>query len=63
MYGDVVETGNGDGKSGKVALRIHREQVTEVMTRLLADLTVADFSMEDPPLESVIDQVYREGIA
>jgi ABC-2 type transport system ATP-binding protein len=57
-YGDVVEA-----EHGKVALRVHREQVAAVTARLLADLTVADLVIENPPLESVIDQAYREGIA
>jgi ABC-2 type transport system ATP-binding protein len=57
-YGDVVEA-----EHGKVALRVHREQVAAVTARLLADLMVADLVIENPPLESVIDQAYREGIA
>lgn len=57
-YGEVLEAENG-----KVSLRVHREQIAATTARLLAELTVADLSVEDPPLESVIDQVYREGIA
>ena len=51
-----------EAENGKVSLRVHREQIAATTTRLLAELTVADLSVEDPPLESVIDQVYREGI-
>jgi ABC-type uncharacterized transport system ATPase subunit len=57
IYGEVVEA-----EENKVSLRVHREQVPAITARLLADLPVADLSVEDPPLESVIDQVYREGI-
>jgi len=55
-FGEVVES-----EGSKVALRVHREQVPAVTARVLADLPVADLSVEDPPLESVIDQVYRKG--
>ncbi len=54
-YGEVVEA-----EENKVSLRVHREHVPIITARLLADLEVADLSVEDPPLESVIDQAYRE---
>jgi ABC-2 type transport system ATP-binding protein len=57
-FGDVVEDGED-----KVALRVHRQEVPSVTARLLAELPVADLSVENPPLESVIDQVYRGGVA
>lgn len=57
-FGEVVEA---DGS--KVALRVQRQEVPSVTARLLAELSVADLSVENPPLESVIDQVYREGVA
>lgn len=56
-YGDVVET---EGK--RASLRVRRELVPAVTARLLAEVSVADLTVEDPPLENVIDQVYREGI-
>ena len=34
-----------------------------VTARLLAELPVHDLAVEDPPLESVIDLVYREGVS
>jgi ABC-type uncharacterized transport system ATPase subunit len=55
---EVVEAANG-----KVALRVRREDVPTVAAGLLAELAIADLSVENPPLESVIDQVYREGVA
>jgi ABC-2 type transport system ATP-binding protein len=57
-FGDVVES-----EDGKAALRVHRQEVPAVTARLLAELPVADLSVEDPPLESVMDRVYREGVA
>jgi len=53
-YGEVVEL-----EDNKVSLRIHREQTPAVTARLLAELPVVDLSVEDPPLESVIDQIYK----
>ena len=32
----------------------------EVTTRLLRDLPVADLTIEDPPIEDVIEQVFAE---
>ena len=54
-FGEVVEA-----ESGKVSLRVHRERVPATTARLLAELPVADLSVEHPPLESVIDRIYRE---
>jgi ABC-2 type transport system ATP-binding protein len=57
-FGDVVEA-----EEGKASLRIRREKVPGTTARLLAELPVSDLSVEDPPLESVMDRVYREGVA
>lgn len=57
-FGEVI-----DAEGGKVSLRVHRREVPAVTARLLAELPVADLSVEEPPLESVIDRVYREGVA
>ena len=57
-FGEVVEA-----EEGKVALRVHRQEVPAVTARLLAELPVVDLSVEEPPLESVIDRVYWEGVA
>jgi ABC-type uncharacterized transport system ATPase subunit len=55
-WGEVVAD-----EDGTTSLRIHRRDVPAVTARLLAELPVADLSVADPPLETVIDQVYREG--
>ncbi len=57
-FGEVVEA-----EDGKVSLRVRREEVPTITARLLAQLPVADLSVEDPPLETVIDRVYTEGVA
>jgi ABC-2 type transport system ATP-binding protein len=46
-----------------VSLRVNKETVAPVITAVLNRLQVVDLTVEDPPIEAVIDQVYREGIA
>ena len=57
-FGEVVAA-----EESTVSLRVHRREAPGVTARLLAELPVADLSVMDPPLESVIDRVYREGVA
>ncbi len=57
-YGDMAEQAGAS-----VSLRVHRNEVPATTARLLAELPVTDLTVSDPPLERVIDQVYREGIA
>ena len=61
-FGDLVddETGVQNGAdSGKYQLRVPKERAAEVTARLLSQLRVADLSVEDPPIEAVIDQVFQ----
>ena len=46
---------------GKVNLRVARADVPRVTTRLLADLDVLDLTIEDPPIEDVIESVFATG--
>jgi ABC-2 type transport system ATP-binding protein len=48
-------------ENGHFSLRVAREQVPSVTARILQELPVADLSVEDPPIEAVIDQIYEEG--
>jgi ABC-2 type transport system ATP-binding protein len=45
-----------DGR--KVKLRVDREDTAAVTSRLLADLAVLDLTVEDPPIEDIIRQVF-----
>ncbi len=54
-YGEVIERNDA-----KVTLRIKREQTSEVVARLLSDLPVRDMTVEDPPIEDVIEQVFQQ---
>ncbi|HXI46865.1 MAG TPA: hypothetical protein VNH13_11235, partial [Candidatus Acidoferrales bacterium] len=52
-YGRVIGT-----EDGKVSLKVGRDQAPEVAGRLLRDLPVADLTIEDPPIEDVIESVF-----
>jgi len=54
-YGDVVSSENG-----VVRLRVPRAEAAERTARLVRDLEsgLADLSVEDPPIEEVIDRVF-----
>ncbi len=57
QYGEVVGFDEGHAQ-----VRVPRDDAPAVTARLLAELPVHDLAVEDPPLESVIDLVYREGV-
>lgn len=57
-YGEVVEA-----EGNRAILRLHREETPATTARLLATLPVLDLSVEDPPLENLIDRIYREGVS
>jgi ABC-2 type transport system ATP-binding protein len=50
-------------ENGRLVLRVDREAAPAITARLLDSLPVADLTVEDPPIEAVIDQVYQEGLA
>ena len=54
-YAEVVSQ---DGS--RVTLRVPKAQTSEVTARLLTDLQVEDLTVEDPPIEDVIEQVFKE---
>ena len=47
----------------RVMLRVARADAPEVTTRLLRDLPVADLTIEDPPIEDVIEHVFAGAAA
>jgi ABC-2 type transport system ATP-binding protein len=55
-YGEVV---SNDG-AGRIKLRVPRAEAPVRTARLVADLgdALADLSLEDPPIEDVIDRVF-----
>jgi ABC-2 type transport system ATP-binding protein len=44
----------------KVRLQVPRAQVAEVLSRCLAEHPIEDVVVEDPPLEDVIAELFRE---
>lgn len=55
-YGEVVAR---DGS--RVTLRVPKSEISQITSRLLADLPVSDLTVEDPPVDDVIDQVFQQG--
>ena len=47
----------------RYTLRVRRSEASLVTARLLREVPLADLTVEDPPIEAVIDQVYREGVS
>ncbi len=45
-------------ESRKVTLRVDKEQAASITSRLLAELPVLDLTIEDPPIEDVIQRVF-----
>src|SRR3954467_4484947 len=54
-YGEVVEL-----VEPRVKLRVDRGQISDVLSTVLANHTLEDVSVEDPPLEEVIAQVFAQ---
>jgi len=52
-FGDVIGV-----EDGRITLRVSRAAAPEVTARLLRDLDVADLTIEDPPIEDVIELVF-----
>ncbi|MBN1965760.1 MAG: ABC transporter, partial [Anaerolineae bacterium] len=48
-------------ENGQLTLRVSRSQTAATTARLLNTLPVVDLSVENPPIEAVIDQIYQEG--
>ncbi|MEO5575610.1 MAG: ATP-binding cassette domain-containing protein [Gaiellaceae bacterium] len=54
-YGEVVES-----DVGRVKLRVPRAETARVTARLLAERDVTDLTVEDPPIEDVIEMVFAQ---
>jgi ABC-2 type transport system ATP-binding protein len=52
-YGEVIEE-----QAPKVKLRVDRRAVAEVLANILAQQAIEDVSVEDPPLEDVIAEMF-----
>jgi len=54
-YGDVVEV-----NEPKAKLRVERKVIADVLSAVLASHAIEDVSVEDPPLEEVIAEVFAQ---
>ena len=54
-YGEVV-----DSAEGRVSIRVPKAETAQVTSRLLSEQPVLDLTVEDPPIEDVIEQVFAE---
>lgn len=54
-YGQVVSSADG-----RVTLRVNKSDTAIVTEKLLADLPVIDLTVEDPPIEEIIEQVFAQ---
>ncbi|MGH2461274.1 MAG: ABC transporter ATP-binding protein [Chloroflexota bacterium] len=57
-YGEVVRA-----EDGRVTLRVPKAETAAVTGRILADLPVVDLTVEDPPIDDAIEQVFARGQA
>ncbi len=56
-YGEVA------GKDGeRVTLRVPKAETSRVTARLLADLSVSDLTVEDTPIDDVIERVFAQAV-
>ena len=54
-YGEVI-----DSAEGRVSIRVPKAETAQVTGRLLSEQPVLDLTVEDPPIEDVIEQVFAE---
>jgi ABC-2 type transport system ATP-binding protein len=54
QYGEVTNR-----EQTKVTVRLPRAETSTVVARLLSELPVVDLTVEDPPIEEVIEQVFK----
>lgn len=55
-YGEVVEQ-----SAAQATLRVPKQQAAAVTGRLLGDLPIEDLTIQDPPIEVVIEQAFATG--
>jgi len=56
-YGAPVQS---EEDAEKVYIQVKTEDVTKVTSRMLAELPIADISISDPPIESIIERAFNE---
>jgi ABC-2 type transport system ATP-binding protein len=56
-YGTLMPNGNNHGKQ---LIQVQADEVAAITARLLSDLPVQDLTIEDPPIEAVIERAFDE---
>ncbi|HYN87981.1 MAG TPA: ATP-binding cassette domain-containing protein [Ardenticatenaceae bacterium] len=56
-FGTLVPNENSDGK---LFIQVQATEVADVTARLLSELPVQDLTIEDPPIEDVIERAFHE---
>jgi ABC-2 type transport system ATP-binding protein len=56
-YGTLMPNGNNHGKQ---LIQVQADEVATITARLLSDLPVQDLTIEDPPIEDVIERAFHE---
>jgi ABC-2 type transport system ATP-binding protein len=56
-YGQLLKTENGNGKQ---YIQVKSEEVNSITARILHDLPVRDLTIEDPPIEDVIERAFQD---
>jgi ABC-2 type transport system ATP-binding protein len=56
-YGELVQSENGNGKQ---YIQVKSEEVMQITASILQDLPVHDLTIEDPPIESVIERAFND---
>jgi ABC-2 type transport system ATP-binding protein len=54
-YGEVLAR-----EDGQVTLRVPKAETARITSRLLSEMPVPDFTVQDPPIEDVIEQVFAQ---
>jgi ABC-2 type transport system ATP-binding protein len=57
QYGTEIKNESGDDKK---LVQVKAEEVAAVTARILAEMPVADLTIEDPPIENVIERAFHE---
>lgn len=57
LYGTPVQSADGNGKH---RIQVKAGEVAQVTARILAELSVLDLTIEDPPIEDVIERAFQE---
>ncbi len=52
-YGEVVDEANG-----RIALKVPKADVSRVTSDILRNVSVYDLTVEDPPIEDIIEAVF-----